>query len=93
MVKSVFICLKACQHLGLQEAGMWFTLFPFVWSVLELVKILELRQSVNVIGFLIRSFPAISDNPCASPRSRLSDFRLRGGSQTGCSELILCPQG
>lgn len=55
---------------------LWFTFFPFVWSVLELVRILKLRQSVNVIGFLIRSSPAISNSPCASPRSTLSDFRL-----------------
>lgn len=52
-----------------------------VWSVLDLVQILELRKNINLIGFLSRFLPLISSNPCASPNNRLSDLQAEGWEQ------------
>ena len=96
MVTSVLVSLKACQHLGAgsKHVQTLVHIIPlFEWSVLKLIKILEPWQSVNLIGVLIRSFQPSHKTQVLLPATDSQTFRLRGGSPTGYSELVLCPQG
>lgn len=63
-----------------------------VWSVLELVRIVELRQNIKLIGFLTRFFPLISITYMLLATTDSQISRLRSGDRIGCSELALYPR-